>query len=779
MAIRTAQELRDAAASLLTDSGPDYDIDPSEVGALVVDIVDSVPALGLTAAQATDLAGALLATLGEFSYDASSDSLALDLSTLAGDRSLVRQLYAATDTIDSTAERRVGDFIVKNDNDVVYWISIVEGLQSATAFVAGDDIRAARSGAPAHKFNGVALYSNAAGHFLLRPDSTTDLGIDVWEVASAELFASIAARFLPTVSEAEAVAGTSLQRRIWTPHRVKEAVDALAVEGIRTFEIIPDGESLPAVGNRDNEKFLFHQGVFYRRGEVEVAQAFSFTSGSYDLRVQLHGVQRHVTGQFISNPNGNFWAFYYYANRTQLVLSIKRSAYRTAKGSNEANNDSLTATVTTEEDTPRTANVVMVYTGDTQTLENDSYLVFYGPAGITANLTSALNRQAVRVSLARGGAAFMETPVNTAGWVEFHTEDSKRNAASLPPPAPSLANRVHKVNEAGDAYEVGLVGLDSLHAQATSRMAPSLTGEAGKFLRVNAKADAVEVDDGVLRQWTEGASQATLATTSLGSGSNWRGLQVTSAAATADNWVLVEYRGFRVNGKAVTHGYALYSIADMVRDSVTRLGYSINKARYGSAAPAGDTAGPVVLERHTNVGSGRSTLQLRPINAATGPNWYLPAGAYVKITALTTATAAERELLRVLSSAHTDQKPQKATIPKFELQWEQRLQTNDTNENRIGSTAAHVIEDDPGVTYLLEAVPRTNAGTNAGTASITVRGSTLADADGRYKAVGWTDRDSYEQYSFYTNANRQLLVRIAGSGFNVDADIRILKLVMG
>ena len=46
MAVKTAAKLKEAALALLSDSGPDYDIDPSEVRALLDDIVDSAPSLG-------------------------------------------------------------------------------------------------------------------------------------------------------------------------------------------------------------------------------------------------------------------------------------------------------------------------------------------------------------------------------------------------------------------------------------------------------------------------------------------------------------------------------------------------------------------------------------------------------------------------------------------------------------------------------------------------------------------------------------------------------------
>lgn len=47
MAVKAATQLKAAALALLADTGPDYDIDPSEVRGLLDDIVDSVPSLGL------------------------------------------------------------------------------------------------------------------------------------------------------------------------------------------------------------------------------------------------------------------------------------------------------------------------------------------------------------------------------------------------------------------------------------------------------------------------------------------------------------------------------------------------------------------------------------------------------------------------------------------------------------------------------------------------------------------------------------------------------------
>ena len=80
MAVRTLDELKQAAMDLLRDDAPDFSILPSEARGLLGDFLDSIPSLGLTADQARDAAGALLATLGEFEYDARTNTLSLDLS---------------------------------------------------------------------------------------------------------------------------------------------------------------------------------------------------------------------------------------------------------------------------------------------------------------------------------------------------------------------------------------------------------------------------------------------------------------------------------------------------------------------------------------------------------------------------------------------------------------------------------------------------------------------------------------------------------------------------
>lgn len=56
MAVRTAAQIKAAIQSLLSDSAPEASIDPSEVGALLGDIVDSVPSIGIAGADLSEYA---------------------------------------------------------------------------------------------------------------------------------------------------------------------------------------------------------------------------------------------------------------------------------------------------------------------------------------------------------------------------------------------------------------------------------------------------------------------------------------------------------------------------------------------------------------------------------------------------------------------------------------------------------------------------------------------------------------------------------------------------
>ena len=143
---------------------------------------------------------------------------------VGGEASLMQQLFNGTSTA-STAVQRVGAFQVPDNGNVVLLVSVAGMVR----FFPGDDLVALRE-SDAETVNSVTVYSNSNRHFLIKQPTAATRPIRIWIVEDVEAFASIAARFLPTVSVSELTAaiGSSAaqQRRIWTVERVKQTLAA-------------------------------------------------------------------------------------------------------------------------------------------------------------------------------------------------------------------------------------------------------------------------------------------------------------------------------------------------------------------------------------------------------------------------------------------------------------------------------------------------------------------------------------------------------------------------
>ena len=133
---------------------------------------------------------------------------------------LMEELYNAhTDAV--SIERRIGTFLVPDDGNVVLLVSINGNVQ----FFAGDDFVALRE-SDGTTLDGVTLYSNTNRHFLIKQPTNASRVLRIWIVEDVEAFAAISARFLPTVTQADAEAGTSTQRRVWNALRVRQTIEA-------------------------------------------------------------------------------------------------------------------------------------------------------------------------------------------------------------------------------------------------------------------------------------------------------------------------------------------------------------------------------------------------------------------------------------------------------------------------------------------------------------------------------------------------------------------------
>ena len=138
--------------------------------------------------------------------------------------------------------------------------------------------------------------------------------------------------------------------------------DVHSPKSLGVVEVIPDGEALPEVADREDGKVILHNGHLYQRRTAGTQVGLSFTSHHTTFGGDAtYGYYHNNFGVSLINPNGRIVAFYVQAGILNII--INREAYRTEKGSNEATGDTLAVTVTTNETTARTATVNAVYRG--------------------------------------------------------------------------------------------------------------------------------------------------------------------------------------------------------------------------------------------------------------------------------------------------------------------------------------------------------------------------------------------------------------------------------
>jgi len=175
---------------------------------------------------------------------------------------------------------------------------------------------------------------------------------------------------------------------------------------------------------------------------------------------------------------------------------------------------------------------------------------------------------------------------------------------------------------------------------------------AGSVAREDLTADLL----GQLQtRWTEGATLALTDTTNVLSNERTK-LQLTSAEPTTHNWVLVEYTGWTMLNRTTARGLAIYSVKGLIDDSVVTLGQTVGMARFGASGftgTRGDTASPMQLLVQQDATSKAVSIVADPRNAATGPFWFLPAGASIRLTTISTAGDANaRQLLDLIATEH-------------------------------------------------------------------------------------------------------------------------------
>lgn len=178
------------------------------------------------------------------------------------------------------------------------------------------------------------------------------------------------------------------------------------------FEAIADDqEDLPNAADYEALKIVFWRGEFYYRSEGAAGLAGRLRIGAIGSR--SFGYFGGSYGQFLLNPDSNFQQFNQHTSGN-LQVHLKRSAWRAAKGSNEASGDNFQMTITLEEDTTQTETITMTYSGVSLAEPRGPELEFLG--SLSSLLGASNVGKVVSISLAYNGNAILEA-LSAPQWV--------------------------------------------------------------------------------------------------------------------------------------------------------------------------------------------------------------------------------------------------------------------------------------------------------------------------------------------------------------------------
>lgn len=198
--------------------------------------------------------------------------------------------------------------------------------------------------------------------------------------------------------------------------------------------VVPDSDPLPPTTDYSAEQIIYHQGEFLHKGAVSGVAAYSatFRSGQYTFGGRTaYGVARNSYGQWLINPSSRFFAMVHAARGSSNVV-IKASDYVAAKGSALDSEDTISVTLTTSEDTPRTATAMLTYS-HTELALTTSYYSF--SSSVRQGFGGVLDADSVdfevTMALSRGGSPFLHLAEDHEGWVPVEFEQSQLNFQAI------------------------------------------------------------------------------------------------------------------------------------------------------------------------------------------------------------------------------------------------------------------------------------------------------------------------------------------------------------
>ena len=188
-------------------------------------------------------------------------------------------------------------------------------------------------------------------------------------------------------------------------------------QSIRTFDTLPDAT------NFANGQVILVDGRFYRNHSTPAANTLSGEVGVIGgSGVSIKGLRLpdgpySSIGRWTSNPN-HVVSWLIDENGSEITFAVLRSAYRTAKTSNEADEDQLTLDLTIDGTTESVTVTIADASARTYTnSDGEIYLIFRGSITNSFILHTASENDEITIIVKRGGNEFITHAAELAHWV--------------------------------------------------------------------------------------------------------------------------------------------------------------------------------------------------------------------------------------------------------------------------------------------------------------------------------------------------------------------------
>ena len=184
---------------------------------------------------------------------------------------------------------------------------------------------------------------------------------------------------------------------------------------VPSFDALPDSDDYPT------GQIILVDGKFYRNYSTAIPNAIAGVIGRLnDGAITSYGTHAGdglfaPMGQWTSNPN-RVVSWLISDSQNAVSFAIRRDSYRAAKGSNEANGDELTLSVTVGN---TTQDVTVIHAGVQATAVSDDgivYLLFIGSAPSNFVLRTASSGTPFSFLIKQGGSEFITHPGSLGHW---------------------------------------------------------------------------------------------------------------------------------------------------------------------------------------------------------------------------------------------------------------------------------------------------------------------------------------------------------------------------